>query len=257
MTTALALLAGLLGPYLWAAQRVRRGWPWPRTLAAIAGVAVLAAAVSGPLDAAADRSLTAHMAQHLVVATLAPLLVALAAPGRLLLAALGPGAGRALARALRRAPLAALTARPVAILLPATVLVLVHLTGLFSLALAHPALHVLEHAALFWTALLGWVVILGVDPVPHRAGAIAVLAAATVWMIAAAAVGAVYASASHPLFAAYASHAGALADQRRAGTLMWLGGVAVLVPVMVALAMRALLAQERRERRREELELAR
>ncbi len=250
------LVAGLLGPYLWAAHHVRRGWPPARTLAAVAGVLVLAFSVSGPLDAAADRTLTAHMAQHLVVATLAPLLVALSAPMRLLFAVLAPREGRALARALRRAPLSGLTATPVAILLPGAVLVVIHLTGLFGAALAHPWVHVLEHAALFWTALLGWVVVLGVDPVPARPGAIAVFVATSAWMIASAAVGAVYASATHPLFAAYAGRPGALADQHDGGTLMWLGGVAILVPLTLVLCMRALLAEERRQQRRDALELA-
>jgi putative membrane protein len=248
------VLAVLLGPYAWGVRRARSAWPLARTACAVAGAVLVAASVSGPLDAAADRSLTAHMAQHLVVATVAPLLVALGAPMRLAFAALPPARGKALTRTLRRPALARLTALPVAILLPAVALVLVHLTGLFSLALAHPVVHAAEHAVLFWTALVGWIVVLGVDPVPSRPGAVGTFVAASAWMIASAAVGATWVSAARPLWAAYAARPDALTDQQDAGTLMWLGGVAVLEPLTLWLCMRALILEERRQQRREALE---
>ena len=68
-----AELLAAAAAYVWAARRVR--WPPWRTGAFVAGLAALAVALV-VLDGAADRTLTAHMAQHLVrVYAAAPLLV--------------------------------------------------------------------------------------------------------------------------------------------------------------------------------------
>lgn len=219
-----------------------------RALALTAGAAALAIAL-GPLDAPADARLSAHMAQHLLLVTLAPALLALAGPVRLGLRALPRAHRQRLARALRSKPAHVLTRLPVALALSAATVVGFHLPPLFGAALTHPLLHDLEHALLFWTSLLVWVAVLGVDPLPRRAGAIGGLAALIALMIPMSVVGAAYLGASHVLFAHYA--AGGLADQRSAGTIMWLGGMAVLVPAAVAVAGRALWREEQRQRRRE------
>jgi cytochrome c oxidase assembly factor CtaG len=221
-----------------------------RAAALVAGAAALVVAL-GPLDGPADTRLSAHMAQHLLLVTVAPALLALGAPVRMALARLPRGGRRRVGRALRSRPAHLLARLPVALGLCAATLVAFHLPPLFGAALAHPAVHGLEHALLFWTALLVWVIVLGVDPVPRRAGAIAALAGLVALMIPMAAVGATYLGAGHVLFAHYA--AGGVADQRSAGTLMWLGGMAVLVPAAVAVAGRALWREEQRQRRREAL----
>ena len=212
-----------------------------RTVAFGLGALTLAGALFGPLDAAADHSLAAHMAQHLLVGVVAPALIALGAPMRLLLGALPTRDARRLVRLLRRV-------RPVVVLpLSAATLLAVHLTPAFDAALRMPVLHALEHALLFWTALAGWVVLIGVDPVPHAPGAIGRLAWMTVTMTAMGVVGAVLVSAGHPVFAHYPG----LPDQRLAGTIMWIGGGLLLVPATVALCAHALWREEMLQRRRE------
>ena len=220
-------------------------------LACLAGGLAALAVALGPLDAPAGARLSAHMAEHLLLLTVAPALLALGAPVRLALRVLPPRGRRALANGLRSAPARTLGRSPVAIAVSGAVVVAFHLPPLFGAALASPLLHGGEHAALFWSALVSWIVVLGVDPLPHRLGPIGALAALTAAMIPMAAVGAVYLGAGHVLFAHYA--AGGLADQRSAGTLMWLGGVAVLVPAAVAVAGWALWREEERQRRREAL----
>jgi cytochrome c oxidase assembly factor CtaG len=113
------------------------------------------------------------------------------------------------------------------------------------------ALHAAEHAALFWTGLLFWVVVLAVDPVPAPPSPIARVAWMTALMTAMAVVGAWYSSAPGVLVEAYAGRPHALADQARGGALMWLGGAAVMLPALLAVAGAAMLAEERRQRRRE------
>lgn len=251
MTGAALVALALVAPYAWGVHRARRPWPVGRTLAFAAGAVLLAAAVGGPLDAAADRGLEAHMVQHLLLGMLAPGLLALGAPVRLALAALHRPGRRAVARALHSRPARVLTVAPVALALPVAALLAFHLTPLFALALAVPAVHALEHAVLFWTSLLAWSVLLGVDPLPVRLGAIGSLAGLTGLMIPMVAIGAVYLSADTVLFAHYAHAANALADQHRGGDVMWIGGVAILAPVTLALGARALLLEEARQRRRE------
>ncbi|HSD76629.1 MAG TPA: cytochrome c oxidase assembly protein, partial [Solirubrobacteraceae bacterium] len=210
-----------------------------------------AAALGPPLDGAADGSLTAHMAQHLLLGLAAPALLALAAPVRLALAALPSGGRRAVGRALHH-PLVRAAARPAAAVpLAAAVTAGVHAPGAVDLALRHDAVHVLEHGALFWSGLLLWMSVLAVDPLPAAPGPVARLAWLMLLMTAMSVVGAAYASAGRVLVGAYAQRPGALADQQAAGALMWVGGAALLVPVILAVVFAALLGEEERQRRRE------
>jgi cytochrome c oxidase assembly factor CtaG len=243
MTGALAALAVALG-YGWGVHRRARPWPAVRTAAFAAGAAALGIAL-GPLEAPATAGLAAHMVQHLLIAVVAPALLAAGAPVRLALGALPRAPRRRLARTLQGGAAAILGRPPVALVLAGTAVVALHLPPLFSTA---PVAHAVEHAALFWTALGSWIVVLGLDPLPHAPGPIGALAWVTAAMVPMAAVGAIYLAAPHALFAAYPS----IADQRSAGTIMWIGGVALLVPAAVAVAGRALWREEQRQRRREE-----
>lgn len=242
MSGALVALT-LLGVYGWGLARARRRWRWYRGACFAAGCAALGAALGAPLDA----TLPGHMVQHLVVTAAAPALLALGAPVRLALAALPAPQRRALGRGLHHPAVRVLAHPAVASVLAAAVVLAVHLTGLFDAAESSPVLHGLEHAALFWTALLAWIAVLGVDPLPHAPGAIGALAWISLSMVAMTAVGAVLTSAASPLY----SHEPSLAAQRDAGAVMWLGGPALLVPAAIAVAMWALAREEHRQRRRE------
>jgi cytochrome c oxidase assembly factor CtaG len=96
--------------------------------------------------------------------------------------------------------------------------------------------------------------LLGADPVPGAPGAIGLMAGLAGWMAPMALVGAVYSGADRILVGAYAPGADALADQRSAGMVMWLGGTGVIVPVAIAVVLRALWREEERQRRRERAE---
>jgi putative membrane protein len=246
-----AVALGLL--YAYGVATARRPWPWWRTAAATAALALLAVAL-GPLDAGADRRLADHMAQHALVGVLAPALLALSAPVRLALAAPSPTRRRAIAALLHaRAP--RLLLRPeVAVTLAAATVALLHLPGAMDAVERHGALHALDHAALFWTATLAWAAVLGVDPVPAAPGPIGLLVAAAAWMAPMALVGAAYANADHLLVGAYAAAGDTVADQRDAGTIMVLGGPLLLVPFALGAAARALWLEEDRQRRRERAE---
>ncbi len=255
MSSALVVLPLAL-LYAWGVHRASRRWPAARSLAAVAGAGALAFAL-GPLDAAADRHLAAHMVQHVLVGVVAPALFAVAAPLRLALAALPRSSRRRLARALHSRPGRVLGAPATAVALATATLIVSHLPAVLGAVLADPLLHDAEHAVLFWTALLAWITVLGVDPVPGAPSPIGLLVALSVWMIAMATIGSQYATADHVLIASYADQPRALADQHAGGMIMWLGGLVSVAPVAVLGSLWGMWVEERRQRRRDMIEAAR
>lgn len=233
--------------YAYGVATAGRAWPWWRSAAALAAVALVAVAL-GPLDGAADRHLDDHMAQHALLGVLAPALLALSAPVRLALAAPSPARRRAVARLLHTRALRVLLRPEVAVTLAALTVTLLHLPSVLDAVQRDGTLHALDHAALFWTATLAWSSLLGADPVPAAPGPIGLLIATAAWMAPMALVGAAYANADHLLVG------GSLAEQRDAGTIMVLGGPLLLVPFALGAGARALWLEEDRQRRRERAE---
>jgi cytochrome c oxidase assembly factor CtaG len=227
-----------------------------RTASFAAGIAVVAVAVSPPLEAAAGRRLSVHMAQHLLLVLLAAPLLAAARPGAVLLEALPRPArarvGRTLHRPLWHAARRAAT-NPVLVL---TLFVggfwAWHLPRLYDAALRNSAVHVLEHATFLGGAVLFWSIVL--DPGPRRrlslgatCGFVFAAMLTNIWLAAG------LAFASTPLYAAYqgAGAGPALADQQLAGVIMWLPADIVYFVTLGMLFRRLLVDVERRVRRRE------
>lgn len=245
------VLAALALAYTVAARR-STAWPPRLTLAWIAGLAILAAALTGPVDAAADRLLSMHMVQHQLVALLAAPLLVLAAPVRLMGLACGREVRRELGRVLTSRPVRVLTRPSAGLATFAVVLALVHVPGVYGAAVRSDALHALEHAALFWSAVALWVPLLAPRPLPRRAGGVGVVGVLLGAMGAMGALGAFLAGTDEVVYPVYAGRsADPVADQHLAGGLMWVGGMAVVLPALLLLAWRALAEEERRQRVRE------
>jgi putative membrane protein len=238
MTAALVLaelaLAGAL--YARAARRVPR-WPAWRAAAFGLGLVALAVALVG-LDAAADRGLLDHMAQHLTLALVAAPLLVLGSPVALGLRATGARGRRLLRGSWVAHPLLGWVALVVT-------MTLVHLPGVLDAAERHPWLHALEHLSLLGAAVLFWRPVLGADPVPHRPG----VAGRLLYLLAAAGPMAVLGIAltlsERPWYSAYGG-AHAVADQHAAGALMWIGGGAATAALTVAAVWSAVLREHRR-----------
>jgi cytochrome c oxidase assembly factor CtaG len=206
--------------YVLATRRVER-WPLRCTAAWLAGCAVLGLCLS--LD---DSRLELHMLQHAGIALVAPPLLLLGAPLRLALRATRGRARRALAGALVRSravahPLVAWA------LFNATVLG-VHLWGL---GVRDPLSHGLEHAAMFWTAVLFWLPLVGAAPVPHRLGPLGALA---------------YLMTAMPVMVGIALRLGGAPGAIMLGT-----GAVVTVAAVMGVVWPALLREESRQRARE------
>ncbi|MBX5470387.1 MAG: cytochrome c oxidase assembly protein [Thermoleophilaceae bacterium] len=253
-------LAGALAACLYVAG-VRRAARWPawRSASFLAGVAAALLALCSGLDTYADTLLTLHMVQHLLLTMLAAPLIVAASPVALALRAL-PGRSasrRGLLALLRSRPLRALASPPVAWLLFTGTTLATHLTGFYSLALRHDAVHSLEHALYLGTALLFWVPLLDADPLVSRPLG---LVGRSVYLLAAmpamAFVGAVMSFSDHPLYAEYVAPAralgrSALSDQKDAGALMWVGGKLAMALLLLVSAWLILRREERRARARE------
>jgi putative membrane protein len=232
VSAAVVLLAELVAAgalYRIAARRVR-GWPPWRGGCFAVGLAALGAALLA-LDA--GRSVTAHMAQHLVLAFVAAPLLVLGSPLALGLRVTGA----------RGALRAAWVARPgVGWLAFAALMAVSQLPAVYDATARHPLLHVAEHAAWLAAAVLFWRVVLGADPVPHRPGALGRLLYLLLFSAPMGATGAWLLWSSTPW---YAGHS--LTDQRDAGVLMLVGGGLALAATTVAVAWAAILREHRRQ----------
>lgn len=226
-------LAGVVYLRGWRALRARRPERIPawRAAAFAAGLAALAVALASPLDVLAARSLTAHMAQHLLLLVVAPPLLLAGAP----LVPLVRGLPRPLVRHLVAPVLRAPVVRGVGSVLAnplvgwtamAVATWAWHVPAAFELALRSFGWHVVEHATFVGAGLCFWWPV--VQPWPSRrrwpiGALVPYLLLADVQNTALAAL---LTFADRPLYPSYA-----LDDQITAGVLMWVPmSIAYLVP---------------------------
>ena len=228
----------------------------PQLAAFLGGLACLCAAISSPVDEAADARLSAHMVQHILLLTLAPALLLLGDPLLPLLRGLPDALRRSLVapllrgRRLRRV-VHALVHPLVGLLFSSVILWGWHVPALYQLALRVPAIHLLEHASFFAGGLLFWFPV--VQPWPSRprwpSGAmIPYLLAADVQNTVLAALLTFSDRVLYPFyeFHSRATEAAALNDQVLAGVIMWVPmSLAYLIPA--ALLTIRLLSPARRE----------
>ncbi|HXR14239.1 MAG TPA: cytochrome c oxidase assembly protein, partial [Solirubrobacteraceae bacterium] len=130
------------------------------------GLLVLAIALMSPLDAIGDGYLlSAHMGQHLLLSDIAPALLVLGLRAPILPLGLPRGGLRLVAPGGRAGRIVATLTSPfVALPLWAAATWLWAIPAIFDYSAAHPLVHALEHATLFYTGLAMWWLI--VDPLP-------------------------------------------------------------------------------------------
>jgi putative membrane protein len=225
---------------------------WWRACAFVAGLLVIFLALDGPMDIAADSSLSAHMMQH-------ELLVMVAAPLLLVGAPLWP-VWRALPLAARRAALgwaierrwprrlghalAAVLFRPAqALALFVAGFSLWHIPTLYDAALSNDTIHAGEHLSFLVVALLFWAQVLPSRPLRPRLGYVMQLVYLGVAGLYSSVMGSLFMFSTAPFYPYYvvrqgggpAGAAAALVDQHLAGSAMDIPGVLVFFVAMSAL----------------------
>lgn len=225
-TLLVAAWAYLRGVHaLWhAAGRGRGIRVWQRATFLL-GILALATALDSPLDTLADQLFSAHMAQHLMLMTVAaPLLAAGGAHVAYLWAM--PRRARVLVGGAtqRLRPLHPLSTSAAAFVLHSLALWLWHAPPLYQAALRSAPLHALEHTLLLGTAVLFWAaVLLGVHQSSTALGGVLYVFALGAQCTG---LGALIALSTRPWYPAYAASTSAwglspLDDQVLAGALMW------------------------------------
>ena len=234
----LALAAVALALYAQAFVRLRRRSGAEhatalRALLFVAGVAVSVLALVSPVDAVGeDQLLAAHMLQHLLLGDLGPLLIVAGTRGPIGIFLLPPPVLRAVARGPIRS-LASFLLRPwVSFGLWLGALGAWHVPAAYDAAIAHPALHALEHACFAVAGILAWTQI--IDPARRRRLTVGQRAVFAFGMVAASGVLSEVLVATHPLYPHYVDvddrpfgwSAGQ--DQSRAALLMMAEQIATL-----------------------------
>jgi cytochrome c oxidase assembly factor CtaG len=234
-------------------DHAERGRAW----AFAAGWTAAALALLSPLHSYAEELFAVHMAQHLLLISVAAPLLLLANPMPAVLWGLSPGlraaAGRALApdgAALRALKL--LTRPPLAWCLFVFNLWIWHLPVVYQAALGNEPLHYLQHATFFGTAVLFWWPVIGPAPLRSRMRyTVRMLYVFLAWLPNSL-LGALL-TFSEPLayYQARPRHWGldAMTDQQLAGLLMWIPGDLVYAAAMLALLRATVRQEDQREAR--------
>jgi putative membrane protein len=249
--TAAALLAGA-ALYLLGLKRLRgrRGdWPARRTVLFLLGVAVVGAALLSP-PFADDERFEVHALQHLLLGMAAPICLVLSAPLTLLLRALPPAGRAPLARLLQSRPARLLVHPATAAALAMGSLYALYFSPLYQATLRNAGLHGLVHLHFLLAGYLFTWSTVGIDPIRHRPAA-RVRGAFLLLAMAAHAVLAKLLYVHGPLLASPAAVSPGAPET--AGLLLWYGGDAVDLVLLLLFFSQWYAAAGRALRRRSPL----
>lgn len=147
-----------------------RGWPVYRALLFTAGVGAVLATVLNPLAARSHEDFAVLGVAHVLAGMLGPLLLVLSRPVSLALRTLDVVPARRLARVLRSRLLRVLTFPLTAAVLNVGGMVVMFRTGVFAAMQDSQPVHWLVTFHLAAAGYLYTAVLVGRDPMPHRAG---------------------------------------------------------------------------------------
>lgn len=238
---ALLAAAALYLAALWRVRPRAPGGNW-RAGAFLLGLALVFAATQSPLEHYGNRLLWADFAGMLLLTMVAPPLLLLGAPLTLAFRASGPRARARLRRCYRGRAMRIAAMPVVSWLLFAAVTYAWQFTALTEEAARNVFVRDLQQASLLAVALLFWWPALCADPVPWRMNHPLRLLYVAVEMTHKGLFGGMFLSLNTPVHEAFAAAApawsvSAMADQRLAILVLWVGGSLVF---LVALAFIAL-----------------
>lgn len=211
---------------VWARAGRGRGLSVASVVSFVAGQAIVAVALVSPLDSLGGTLLSAHMAQHGLLAGIAPPLLLMGRPGVAFAWGLSPfGTTQAcmpLWRSLNRVE-RVFSATAVATIVHGVAIWVWHAPALFGAAVTNDWVHAAQHASFFVPSLLLWHALFDRRSLHHAAAA---AAAAFATFMHTGLLGALVTLAPAPLYTVYVGRTeswgfSALADQQLAGLLMW------------------------------------
>jgi len=169
LTLSAAVVA--LGCFVSGFRRLRRRGQhyvsWSQAAFYAAGVGVGVLAVSPPVDSVADKLLSAHMLQHLLLGDVMPMLLLLGVRGPMSVFVLPAPVLRRIGRLRVVQRIVTTALKPeVALIAFALVLGAWHVPAAYDFAIAHESVHVVEHISFVLAGLLVWTQI--VAPSRHK-----------------------------------------------------------------------------------------
>ncbi|MEA2226056.1 MAG: putative rane protein [Solirubrobacteraceae bacterium] len=245
LVIGLALLYGLGSRRTVTPARTRHERRW-QGASFYAGLAVLAIALSSPLDILSEQLFWAHMVQHVLLLVVAAPLIVLARPWIRLWRSLPLDLRRWLAHNLSqgrrtrwlRVASRALGSPQAGFLAFSIVLLVWHVPALFDATLRSSSLHALEHTLFLTTAVMFWKQVIDSPPLHARLSSVQRVAYLVGAMVVSWILAVVLALAPQPLYSFYAHEAGrpggisALTDQQLAAGIMWVPGSVTFVIVI-------------------------
>jgi cytochrome c oxidase assembly factor CtaG len=238
LTIVVMIVAYALGARRRGARR--RGVSRWRTACHWLGVTALFIALVSPVDALGELLFSGHMVQHILLTMVAAPLLVLGDGSLVMLRALPVPWRRRVGRALMhrsiRYPWMLLSAPLTAWILHTAALIVWHIPGPYELAVRNDAVHALEHASFFLTALVFWWVVAAPRPRARLGFGSAIFYLFTA-ATAAGVMGAAIALSSRPWYTVHDRWVAAfgmttLDDQQLAGLIMWVpAGLIYLVAI--------------------------
>jgi putative membrane protein len=211
----------------------------------VAGMGSLIAASTPALHEAAEETVAAHMAQHLLLMVVAPPLLVLARPLPALAFALPVSWRRPVGGPVGR--LGRLALRPAGVVTAAVLSAVAfwvwHAPFAYDAAVRHESLHALEHVTLLATSLLLWWTIAQAGRGGTRETILA-MASAMLSGIQGSALGLLMLVSSSAWYGAYGAGPEAIENQQLAGALMWGGTGGVYVLAVATLLWQLLVRAE-------------
>ena len=259
------LAAVAVGLYLLGLRRLhRRGVVWPRgrTVAWLAGWAMVLVVTSSGLATYGPVLNSVHMVQHMTLSMAAPVLLVLGGPLTLALRALRPAAAkgtrgpREWLQVLLHSRVVRLVAHPlVALAVYLVSLYGLYYTDLYELTLRSHVAHVVSFLHFLVAGSLFFWVIIGIDPAPRRLPYPARVLVLFVWLAFHTVFSLALMQSQSPLAADWFAQLerpwgpSALTDQRTTGQIAWGFGDIPIVGIIAALVVQWIRADEREARR--------
>ena len=219
------------------AQHSANPHPAWRSACFLGGLAILAIALTSPIEAYEGELFSVHMLQHMLLELVAAPLLLLGAPATLALRVASPSVRGRLLAVLHSRALSVLSFPLLAWVLFAAVNWGWHFSALYDQALETPWLHDVQHLTFLGAALLFWWPVIGADParwrLPHPVRLFYLFLA----MPQNSFLGIALMSAPTTLYPHYASNLrewgpSPVVDQNVGGMLMWVGGDVVFLLAM-------------------------